>query len=167
MFNSLLKTVLLFIITSFSVGLIAQSHDHDSAHTHLHKKHEISLALGAASLFSENKVAPAIHLHYVRGIALDNRLGLGLAAEAILEEHKHYALAAVVEYKFNSGLVVGYAPGLLMLIEETETEYAFAQHFELAFEFDLNKVHLGPLLELGIEPHGVHLLYGIHCGIDF
>jgi len=140
----------------------SQDHNHDQHHVN-----EISIAVGVVPLDHENEVTAGLHLHYVRGIAFENKLGIGAGFETILDEHKHYTLSVVFQYRIIKGWTVAYAPGLLMKKEDDKYEYQFAQHFETAYEFDLGKFHLGPMVEVGVEKDGVHYMLGVHFGIDF
>ncbi|MEZ5083390.1 MAG: hypothetical protein R2750_08075 [Bacteroidales bacterium] len=64
------------------------------------------------------------------------------------------------------GLIAGYGPGLFIVKENDENEHHFAQHVELAWEFEIGKFHLGPMFELGIGDGVVYML-GVHFGLDF
>jgi len=141
------------------------SHNHEKDHTH--KKNEVSVAVGVVPLPEENKVTAGLHFHYVRGIGSSNRFGIGVGFETIFDEHKHYTFSVVFQYRIYKGLIFGYAPGLLIKKEDSESELHFAQHFELAYEFDMGKFHIGPMAEVGLEGSTVHYMLGVHFGIDF
>ena len=51
--------------------------------------------------------------------------------------------------------------------EDSGNVFQFAQHIEMAYEFELKEFHIGPIVELGIEKTGIHYMGGIHFGIDF
>jgi hypothetical protein len=153
--------VLGVLLISGSLSAQEDNHEHD------HKANEISIALGVVPLLNENDIAAGLHVHYVRGVAVHNKLGLGVSFETILDEHRHYTYSAVIQYRVFKGLILGYSPGLMLSNEGMEQELLFVQHLETTYEFELNKFHLGPILELGLEKEALHLLMGIHFGIDF
>lgn len=142
-----------------------ESHQHEE--DHIHQKNEISIAVGIVPLPDEDEVTAGLHLHYVRGIGASNRFGIGIGFETILDIHKHYTISVVFQYRIYKGLIFGYGPGLLIKKENSETELHFAQHFELAYEFDLGKFHIGPMAEMGLEGNTVHYMLGVHFGMDF
>jgi len=160
----------LFLIPIFIISVLftikGYAQDHHEKHKHSHKN-EISIAVGIVPLVAEDKLTGGIHLHYIRGIGKTNRFGIGAAVETILDEHKHITISAAFQYRVYKGLIFGYGPGLLIRKEGSETEYQFAQHFEVAWEFELGKFHLGPMAEVGFEKNGVHYMIGIHFGLDF
>lgn len=158
--------ILLFVI--LPVTLFSQEDVHpEEGHTHSHKKNEISAGVGVVTLQHEDELAAGLHLHYVRGVAFHDKLGVGLGFETIFDEHKHYTISAVFQYRVYKGWSVAYAPGLLMVKEDGIWEYQFAQHFETAYEWEIGKFHIGPMAEIGVEPHGTHYMIGVHFGIDF
>jgi len=166
MYRILLIALLLFSFYS-GFGQENVAHDHES-HNHSHShNHEISIGAGVVFLSPEYNVAPGFHLHYIKGIAFQNRLGIGLGLETILEEHKHYSISVVFQYRIYKGLTAVYAPGILILKEESEKELQFAQHLEAAYEFELGAVHLGPMAGIGTAKEGIHYIIGVHFGIDF
>ena len=116
---------------------------------------------------AEDKLTIGFHLHYIRGIGKNNRFGVGVGLETILDEHKHYTLSVVLQYRVYKGLILSIAPGLLMRKENSANVFQFAQHIEMAYEFELKEFHIGPVVELGIEKTGIHYMGGIHFGIDF
>ena len=142
-----------------------ESHQHEEGH--IHNRNEISIAVGVVPLPEEDKVTAGIHLHYVRGVGSSNRFGIGIGFETILDEHKHYTVSAVFQYRIYKGLFIGYGPGIMIKKENSETELQFAQHFELAYEFEVGKFHIGPMAEVGGENNAVHYMIGVHFGMDF
>jgi hypothetical protein len=160
--------ILLFVL-SFVNGYSqheSQPHDHHAQNEHVHKN-EISIAIGVVPLPAEDEVTLGLHLHYIKGIGANHRFGLGLSLETIFDEHKHYTLSFVTHYRIYKDLIFAYAPGILMLKENSKNEFQFAQHIELAYEFELGNFHLGPVAEIGFEKAGVHYMGGLHIGIDF
>ena len=145
---------------------VNENHDHGEDHKHGHKN-EISLASGVVFVPTEDEIGASLHLHYIRGLGERKIVGLGGGVEGIFEEHKHVTFSAIIHFRIYKGLTAGYSPGLLILIEDMGKEIQFAQHFEIAYEFEIGRVHLGPVFELGLEKEGLHYMGGVHIGIDF
>ncbi len=164
------KNLLFSFLTLSAFLLIANqgySQHNDEEDHHHHDKNEISVALGIVPLASENKIAAGLHLHYIRGIAFHNKLGVGAGLETILDEHKHYMVSVVFQYRIYKGWTVAYGPGILIIKETDELEYQFAQHIETAYEFDTGAFHIGPMVEIGLAKDDFHYMIGVHFGIDF
>jgi hypothetical protein len=151
-----------------SLNLQAQNEDVDSGggEGH-HHRNELSVATGLVPLIAEDELSWGIHIHYIRGIGDENKVGIGIGLETIVDEHRHYTISGVLHYRIYKGLIFSLAPGLLILKEEDKYLLQFAQHFELAYELEIGEFHLGPVAELGLETIGVHYMVGLHFGIDF
>ena len=162
-----MKNILLLLIISPLFCFSQHNHD-DENHSHEDHSHknEISIAAGIVPISAEDEIAAGIHLHYIKGIRESNKFGIGVGLEAIIDEHKHYTLSAVFQYRIYKGIIIAVAPGLLLRKEE-ENVFEFAQHIEAGYEFEIGKIHIGPVVELGIEKNGMHYMGGIHFGIDF
>ncbi len=158
--NLIFITITLFSITGYAQNKIHEGHNH-------HHKNEISIAVGIVPIPAEDEITPGIHLHYIKGIGESNKFGVGVGLETILDEHKHYTLSAVFQYRIYKGLIIAVAPGLLLRKEGTKNVFEFARHIEAGYEFEVGKIHIGPVVELGIEENGAHYMGGIHFGIDF
>ena len=162
--KQILTILIFFTITLFSITGYSQNKEHEG-HNH-HHKNEISIAAGIVPIPAEDEIAAGIHLHYIKGIGESNKFGIGVGLETILDDHKHYTLSAVFQYRIYKGIIIAVAPGLLLRKEE-ENVFEFAQHIEAGYEFEIGKIHIGPVMELGIEKTGIHYMGGIHFGIDF
>jgi hypothetical protein len=93
-------------------------------------------------------------------------VGVGIGAEAIFDEHKHYVVFLTVPFHPTRELTFKLAPGV-MFIDKEGWESRFAVHFGISYEFELEKIFLAPALELGIAGDDVHLLLGLHFGWGF
>ncbi|MBL4578624.1 MAG: hypothetical protein JKX74_09135 [Flavobacteriales bacterium] len=151
-------------VIAFTVNGQTQDTEDNDHHDH---RNEISLATGIVPLVAEDELTAGFHFHYIRGIGSTNRFGIGIALETIIDEHKHYTASVVFQYRIYKGLILGYAPGLLMRKEDSENIFQLAHHIETAYEFELGEFHIGPMAELGVEVIGVHYMFGIHVGMDF
>ena len=108
-----------------------------------------------------------LHLHYVKGLGEHNQFGIGLSLETILDEHKHNAISIIGTYHLKNGFTMGYAPGILFEEHEGNTETKFTHHLECYYEFELDKFHIGPQIDVGFEESEIHYMFGLHLGIDF
>jgi hypothetical protein len=153
------------VFTIISLNAFGQSHDED--HHHHHQKNEISMAVGLVLPSSEEDISAGLHLHYIRGIAFEDKLGIGAGMEIIFDEHKHFMLSLVFQYRIIGGWTVAYGPGVLFIKEDETSETQFAQHIETAYEFDIGLFHIGPMFEAGISKEDIHYMTGVHFGIDF
>jgi hypothetical protein len=158
-------TCILFMSTSAFSQLSTEdtSHSHELEH---HHGDEVGVAIGIVPIPEENEIALGMHLHYIKGIGKKKIYGLGLSFETIFDEHRHYTFSIVNQFRIYKGLIASYAPGLLLIKEESGIEYQFAQHFEIAYEFNIGHFHVGPLVDLSIEKAGMHYMAGLHFGID-
>jgi len=77
-----------------------------------------------------------------------------------------YLLVITAIYLHNYVLIYK-TTGLLVLVEDEEKESLFSQHFELAYEFETGKYHIGPITEIGFEKHSVHAFGGLQFGMHF
>ena len=63
---------LMFLLLLFPFILFGQQKNHEHEH-HAHKN-ELSIAFG----FITKELTPGIHLHYIRGVLLENKIGLAI-----------------------------------------------------------------------------------------
>jgi len=172
MISRFIVTILTCVVASLIMLDLRAQNDTVSDHVHIegaghHHKNELSVAAGMVPLIAEDQLTWGIHLHYIRGIGDKNKVGLGFGLETIFDEHKHYTLSGVLHYRIYKGLIFSLAPGLLILKQDDAFVFQYAQHIELAYEFELGEFHIGPVVEVGLETAGVHYMAGLHFGIDF
>ena len=153
---------LLLIFSILPIFCLSQ-HNHDDTHD-LHT-HDNEFAIGIGFI-PKHQNAIGIHSHYIKGIGLNNKLGAGISFETILDDHAHHSLSLISLYRFDFGITVAYAAGILKVSQDV-TEYQFAQHVELAYEIPFGELHVGPQIDVGIEDEGIHYMFGVHLGIDF
>ena len=157
------KTLLLLIISPL---FCFSQHNHDEEnHSHEDHSHNNEFAIGLG-VIPKHENSLGFHAHYIKGIALNNKIGVGISVETILDNHAHHSLSLISLYRFDFGITIAYAAGILRVSEE-ETEYQFAQHVELAYEIPFGELHIGPQIDIGIEQEGIHYMFGVHLGIDF
>ena len=160
--------LLLFCVPLFSFS----QHNHDEGnHSHTDHSHNNEFAIGIGVIpMHENSLG--FHSHYIKGVALNNKLGAGISFETILDDHAHHSLSLISLYRFDFGFTIAYAAGILRVSEEsnnheTDNDYQFAQHLEFAYEIPIGELHIGPQIDIGLEEEGTHYMFGIHMGIDF
>lgn len=159
---------LVVLLFSFTTTLKAQS-DHESHTDHDHglhqHKNEIGIAAAPVYFFQENTVSLGLHFHFVRSLG-QSGLGVGVGYERIFDEHGHNTFGVLLSYRPADRLTLSLSPGLT--IEDEDPGHAsLALHTEVAYEFSLGDFHVGPLIELAIDPEDVHLSVGLHVGIGF
>ena len=155
-----MKKIILFI---FYISILVGQIVHEHSHGH---NNEFGVGLGIVPGHEGEENNLGIHLHYVKGLGEHNHFGIGLSLETILDEHKHNAISIIGTYHFKSGFTIGYAPGILFEEHGGDTETKFTHHLECYYEFELDKFHIGPQFDIGIEEGDAHYMYGIHLGID-
>jgi len=146
----------------FCINILFSQIDHQHSHSH---KNEIGMAIGLVPSHEEDNNI-GLHLHYVKGLGEHNHFGLGLSLETIFDEHLHNSISLLGLYHFDNGFTMAYAPGILFSEHDGNSETHFTQHFEFYYEIELDKFHIGPQFDIGIEDGDLHYMFGIHFGID-
>ena len=157
----MVKRQILFTISLLTLLISQIEHEHNHEH-----KNEIGMAIGIVHAHEGEESNLGLHLHYVKGLGEHNHFGIGLSLETILDEHQHNSMSLLGLYHFDNGFTIAYAPGILFSEHDGNNETHFTQHFEFYYEFELDKFHIGPQFDVGMEEGGVHYMYGIHFGID-
>ena len=157
------------ILIIILLNMVMSQIDHQHNHEH---NNEIGIALGIVPNHEEEESNLGLHLHYIKGLGLHNKFGVGLSFESILDEHQHNSISLISLYHFDNGFTFAYAPGILISEHDDSedhesSEFKFTQHFEFYYEFELDKFHIGPQIDIGFEEEGIHYMLGIHLGIDF
>ncbi|PKP39364.1 MAG: hypothetical protein CVT98_02060, partial [Bacteroidetes bacterium HGW-Bacteroidetes-15] len=131
----------------FANGLVVSPQEDHHHHDHHHNSSwELGVAAGGVYLVNEQEYAMGLHLHLLKRIPKLERLSLGLGFETVFDEHTHFNTAIVAKYDVWKGLSFVLSPGLLFLKHESAWETDFSTHFEMLYEFQLGKVHLGPVI---------------------
>ena len=147
---------LILILVSFQISLTAQ--DHSS------KRNEIGIGLGFAKIIHEGGLSPDIHLHYSRTLHEESRFSFLVGLEAIIDDHRHSTVDAGLEYALWKELTLGSTLGLTF-VKNGGLEPGV--HFEMAYEFELGVIGVGPMVEYGLGPDDSHFMIGVHCGVSF
>lgn len=161
MTRSLLFSLLLF----YSVSALAQNpHNHgDHMHGDAHKYH---IGVGAATAYikGEAGLLPAVHFHFIRQVGHNNRWGLGLGYEVIFDNHLHNGLNLLVNYHPLNQLSVNTGPGIILSEHKGHREVTPSFHTEVVYEFNLKRIHIGPMGGFGFDKEDTHFSLGVHVG---
>ena len=158
--------ILSFLV--FTQVLWSQSHDtHAQHHTddHAHPRNEIGVAISSGYCVGEKEFAPGLHLHYIRELE-ESKFGLGLGYERIFNEHKHNTIGIAGSYRPIHPLAIILSPGIAFEGGD-HSDIHFAMHVEVAYEFEVGKLHIGPIFDFAYDPEDYHLSLGLHIGYGF
>jgi len=140
-------------------------HNHPGDHDH-HDRNEIGVAVGAAYIINENEIAPSFHLHYTRMLEGKwSKIGLGGGFESVMDEHRHYTASLMLTYRPVHAWWISLGPGITYF--ESTKKIKPSLHVETGYEFNVGKVHLGPLVEYALSSGDQHIMVGLHIGYPF
>lgn len=167
LFSNICITFLVVFFNFSSFNVFGQEHNNE--HHHLHDQHKYHLGFGIAGAYltAEQSLAPGFHLHFLRQIGEEKTWGFGLGYEAIIDEHMHNGINLLANWHPFDFLSFNAGPGLTFGKHEGTTEISPAFHTEAVFEFDLNKIHIGPMAGFGIDKEESHFSVGVHVGFGF
>jgi hypothetical protein len=163
-----MKFLTIFVALFLMPGLhiVAQEADHDDhGHQHDHHRYELGMANSLAYLGEDGAFSYGLHLHLVRNIG-ESRFGAGIGYERIFDEHKHNTVSVVGSFRATRGLVFNLSPGVAFEDEEPD-HLGFAMHIEATYEFEVGKLHIGPLAEYAFDAEDYHISLGLHLGVGF
>ena len=167
------KSLFTWILSCFmflSIGVAGQNHDHehDDDH-HLHDVHKYHLGVGVsgAYLTGEQILAPGIDLHLLRQLGEEQNWGLGLGYEVILKENIHNNISLIGNYHAGKYLAINAGPGITFSKHDGQTEVSPALHAEAVLEFDVGRIHIGPVAGFGLDKDESHFSLGVHVGYGF
>ncbi len=129
------------------------------------KRNSLGLGVGASRIINENGLDPIWHLHYSRSFSDTSPFALTMGYELLMDkDHQHSTIGIGIEFNLWRELHIAAAPGISFIPEEDPEP---GLHFEMAYEFQLGKIGLGPTVEYGLGLDDSHLTLGIHSGFDF
>jgi hypothetical protein len=135
-----------------------------SAQTEASRRHGLGLTIGPVYLSDDDMLAPAVQLEYDYSFLMGGREWFaGAASEVIFMNQRHIGLAVFLGYSPFGGLGLNLGPGVMF---EGDKHY-FSANLGMAYEFDLNRLSIGPALELAHTGRHYHLLLGLVLGISF
>lgn len=144
MIRSIPFLIILTVVCSFGVNAQSSEPSDHEHKDHQHLKNEIGFASAPVYLITENEFAFGLHFHYVRNIA-ESKFGLGLGYERIFDNHKHNNIGVVVSFRPIEAFAIDLTPGVNFEVKDPGARFAI--HLETTYEFELNRIHLGPVLE--------------------
>lgn len=153
-----MKSIILFILILITPSLKAQDHQHE------HHHNEIGLAAAPVYFTNEKSIALGLHLHYIRMIN-HSKWGIGLGFEKIFDDHSHNIAGVIVSYRPIPPISFSIAPGVNVNNQLKNPEFAI--HGEVAYEFEIGNIHIGPVLDIARDHEDVHFSLGLHLGIGF
>jgi len=151
----------------FNLSFAQSHHENENHDNHHHGDWEIGVGAGIVPLLDEKEVAFGVHLHLLRSIENIKGFRVGLGLENVFDEHNHFNTGIVFNYNLVKGLFVSFSPGYLIIHHENQVDKGFSSHFELNYEFEFNKIHIGPVLEYSLSKFDKHFMIGIHTGFSF
>ncbi len=168
-----IATVLFILLAAGTMGQVIEEAEYKQL-----KTNSIGFGMGMAHIISESEWAPAFHLHYSKCIDQKQRFSIGIGMDLLMGDHKHTSATLAIEYSPLPGLSIGYGPGIVFSIGDdpepvspngtTEDHRVhFSQHFELSYEFDLDFIQIGPMVEYEFSGDDKHIMLGLHAGISF
>ena len=165
-----IKTMFLAIVASLqfiAINASGQAIEHD--HDHLHDVHKYHLGAGIAGMYlkGEQLLAPGIDLHILRQLGHKQNWGLGLGYEMVIKENIHNNISILGNVHLLKYLAINAGPGFTFGKHDGQTEFSPALHAEAVFEFDINKIHIGPVAGFGIDKEESHVSFGVHVGYGF
>jgi hypothetical protein len=153
------------LVFLFYITPAQNNHNHEHhQHADVHKYH-VGVGGAATYLISESKFAPGVHVHFIRQFGHQNRWGLGLGYETIFDEHQHNGVNLLVNYHPLKHLSVNAVPGIIFTEHDGEKERKPAFHTEAVYEFNVGKLHLGPMVGFGFDEEHSHFSVGVHAGM--
>jgi hypothetical protein len=139
----------------------------------MHHGHEVSglelaLSTGYVRLVEEREDALGVHAHLLHRLGNDGlrrHLAIGLGAEYLFSEERHYALLFSLAANPWRGLVLAVSPGVQWAEHEGDTESAYSTHIEAAYVVPIGQYDLGPVIDYSWTGDERHYMIGLHLGI--
>jgi len=132
------------------------------------KTNELGAGFGMSYIKNESIWVPGFHIHYGKSIDKKQRISIGAGIELLMDEHLHTSVVLALGYNITTCLYLGYGVGIdPSMINKGGNKVNFDHHLELAYEFDFDRIHLGPMLEYGLSAEDRHYMVGVHGGFSF
>lgn len=161
-----MRTLIYLSVILLSAPILVRAQDHaHTDHEHSHSRNEVAVSNNLVFLGMDQELAYGVHLHYLRSIR-ETRFGTGLGYERIFDEHGHNTINVTGSYSLFHELVLMMSPGITF-DDHSNGNIDFSIHLEAGYEFEINHLHLGPVLGFAFIPGDYHISLGLHLGYDF
>jgi hypothetical protein len=137
-------------------------HSHDDPHTW-----HVGVGLAAVKIKGEQGVMPGYHFHLSRQLGSHHQWGAGVGWEMIPGDHSHHGLNLLLSSRLFPFLTLTAGPGVAITRHEGHQEILPAFHSELLAEFNVGKIHMGPMAGFGFDSEEHHFSLGWHIGLGF
>lgn len=154
--------LLLFILLVCTLFLKAQVHENHSHHTY-----HFGFGFNGAFVSGTSGIVPGFHIHVLKQLNHFEKWQIGIGYENMMADKIHHSINIPVGYNITEHLVLKVGPGFSLEKEDAKTELILSGHIECIYEFEFNKLHLGPLIGLGFDKHDSHIGLGVHAGFGF
>lgn len=142
-----------------------RDHEEHEHHGHDHGKNELGVSATPLLFLKEKEPSFGLHLHYLRQIK-ESPFSIGLGYERIFDDHGHNTFGILAAYRPIDPLVLEFSPGLT--IEDAFPGHLhFGFHIEVAYEFEVGGLHIGPTVGFAHDPEDHHIGLGVHIGFGF
>lgn len=157
------KAFLLYVLIIISVTAFSQDSSVSAAHGD--HRFEAGAGLSAVHFFGEENYSPSLHMHLIKSTG-SGGFGLGIEYEYIFDVHRHNTIGVVTNFILSDKFSLSLSPGIAFESMGDEP-VTFALHAEALYEWEVGKIHLGPVIGIGYEIKDVHVSAGIHLGFGF
>jgi hypothetical protein len=159
--KTILQTLLFCVAILFAFPASAQQENHDHSNEH---KHHLGVGFAASHISEKAGLKPGFHIHYLRQIGESEHWAMGLGYESVLTDPSHNSVNFLMNFRPIHMISINAGPGLVFGKHEDEFEVNPAFHTEAVLEFEINKLHIGPLIGYGFDKEDSHFSFGIHLG---
>lgn len=156
-----------FFMIPFQLFAYVDNDEHFDHHKHQHGDREFGFSPGTVFLLNEQEVKLGIHSHLLWRIKSIDFLSIGLGVESVFDEHSHISTGFVTKVDIWKGFSALTSPGILFIKEANGWENYLSAHFELLYEFEIQRFHVGPALDFSVSRFDNHVMLGIHLGYSF
>lgn len=162
-----MRKIFLLIILNCLFIIPVSSQEKGNEHIHEHHNYHIGIGFAGSHISGEKGIDPGFHLHFLRQIGEQRNWGVGVGFETLIKDNLHNSVNFLVNYHLFHFVSLNAGPGLVFEKLNDKTEIAPAFHTEAVFEFDLNEIHIGPMVGFGFDKEDSHISLGIHLGFGF
>ena len=153
-------------LVGFSTAALSEE-DHHASHAH---EWEFGVSAGYANLKTEGEEGTFLDLHLLKrleGDGFEKYFSVGLGAEMIVSDEKHYAAMVVLAYHPTEDLLLSVAPGFEWAKHEGSSwKREYATHIEAVYNVGISGAyHIGPMIGYSKTSEAEEYSVGIHIGI--